>query len=61
MIEVPVRIDQVRDGIGAEIRQGFGDLGARRTDAAIDEHFAIWPGQNGDVAARALKNADIIS
>jgi hypothetical protein len=61
MIEVPVRIDQVRDGIGAEIRQSFGDLGARRTDAAIDEHFAIRPGQNGDVAAGALKNADIIS
>lgn len=32
MIEVPVRIDQVGDGIGAEIRQSFGDLGAR-TDA----------------------------
>src|ERR1700751_2883268 len=61
MIEVPVRIDQVRDGIGAEIRKSFADLGARRTDAAIDEYFAIRSGQNGDVAAGTIENADIIS
>ena len=40
--------------------QGFGELGTRRVDAAIDEHLAIRPGQNGDVAAGALKHADII-
>jgi hypothetical protein len=60
MIEMPMRVDQVRDGIGAEIRQSFGELGTRRTDATIDEHFAIRPGQNGDVPAGALKHADII-
>jgi hypothetical protein len=60
MIEMPMRVDQVRDGIGSVIRQSFGELGTRRTDAAIDKHFAIRPGQNGDVAAGALKHADII-
>lgn len=60
MIEMPMRVDQVRDGIGAEIGQSFGKLGTRRADAAIDEHFTIRPGQNGNVAAGALKNADII-
>jgi hypothetical protein len=35
-------------------------LGTRRTDAAIDEHFAIRPGQNGNIAAGTLKHADVI-
>jgi hypothetical protein len=39
-----MRVDQVRNGIGAEIRQSFGELGTRRADAAIDEHLAIRPG-----------------
>jgi hypothetical protein len=60
MIEMPMRVDQVRDGIGTEVRQSFGELGTRRANAAIDEHFAIRPGQNGDVAAGALKHADTI-
>src|ERR1700722_4740217 len=60
VIEVPMRIDQVRDGIGAEIRQSLSELRARRTYAAIDEHFAVRPGQNGDVAAGALEHADVV-
>jgi hypothetical protein len=60
VIEMPMRVDQVRNGIGAKIRQSFGELGTRRADAAIDEHLAIRPGQNGDVAAGTLKHADII-
>jgi hypothetical protein len=56
-----MRVYQVRDGIGAKIRESLGDLGTRRIDTAIDEHFAIGPGQNGDVSPRALKRGDVIS
>jgi hypothetical protein len=47
-----VRIDQVRDGIGAKTGKSFG---------GIDKHFAISAGQDGDVSAGALKYADIVS
>jgi hypothetical protein len=55
-----MRVDQVRDGIGAKIRESLGDLGTRRIDAAIDENFAVGSGENGDVSPRTLKRGDVI-
>src|SRR3984893_6277080 len=60
-IEVPVRVDEVRDRIGAESGERLGELGTRYADAGIDEDLAIHSRQHGDVAAGALEHADIVS
>ena len=60
VIEVPMRVDQMRDGIGAEIGEGFLHLRARHADAGVNQHLAIGPGQDGNVAAGAFQNADIV-
>ena len=41
MVEVPVRVDEMGDGIGAESGKSFSDLRARHADAGIDKHFAV--------------------
>jgi hypothetical protein len=61
VIEMPVRVDQVRDRVAADIGQGLGDLRARYTNAGIDKNFTVGAGQHGNVAAGALEYADIIS
>ena len=61
MIEMPVRVDKVRDRIGAKTGKSFGDLRTRYANTGIDKHFAIRAGQDGDVSAGALKYADIVS
>src|ERR1700731_2208574 len=61
MIEMPVRVDQVRDGIGAKIGKSSGDLRTRYTNTGIDKHFAVGAGQDGDVSAGALEYADVVS
>src|SRR6516225_3829230 len=59
VVEMPVRIDQVRDWITAKVVGGFQNSPARRGDTSIDEHLAVCAGQNSDVAARALKSANV--
>ena len=61
MIEVPVRVDEMGDGIGAESGKSFSDLRARHADAGIDKHLAVRARQHGDVAAGAFEHADIVS
>src|SRR6202166_4739857 len=61
MIEVPVRVDEMRDRIGAEISKRLGDLRTRYADAGIDKHFSVRARQDGDVSAGALEYADIVS
>jgi hypothetical protein len=61
MVEVPVRVDQVRDGIGAEIGESFGHLRARYADAGVDQHLAVGARQHGDVSTGAFEHADIVS
>ncbi|MEJ0016946.1 MAG: hypothetical protein WDN25_10320 [Acetobacteraceae bacterium] len=58
VVEVPVRVDQPRDRIGAEFRQRALDIAPRRGDAGIHQQLAIGARQHGDVAARALQHAD---
>src|SRR6266478_4402406 len=60
MTELPVGVDEMRDGLGAEFRQRLGNLRPRHTDAGIDQHFAIAAGEDGDVSSRALKYADVV-
>jgi molybdenum cofactor biosynthesis enzyme MoaA len=41
MVEVPVGVDQVRNGISAKTGKSLGNLRARYADTGIDEHLAI--------------------
>jgi hypothetical protein len=59
MIEVPVRVDEVRDGVGSETSERLLELRTRYTDSGIDQHFAVGPSQHSNVSARALKHADV--
>jgi hypothetical protein len=61
MVEMPVRVDQMRNGIGPKTGQRLGELRTRYTDAGVDKHLAIRARQNSNVSARAFKNADVIS
>ncbi|WP_430640250.1 hypothetical protein [Bradyrhizobium diazoefficiens] len=61
MVEMPVGVDEMGDGIGAETGQRIGELGARHADAGIDQELAVGPGQDGDVAAGAFEHADIVA
>src|SRR5262245_30159372 len=59
MVEVPVRVDQVRDRIVAEAAGRLENPQARRRDARIDEDLAIRAGQHGNVPAGPFENGDI--
>src|SRR6516162_4335121 len=55
VIEMPVRIDQVRDRIPAKAVGSFQDSPARRSDSCINENLAVTAGQDSDIAPRSLK------
>ena len=56
---MPVGVDQMSDRIAAEAVGGLQDSGTGCGDSGIDEHLAIGTGQDSDIAARALENADV--
>ncbi len=60
MIEMPVGVNKMCDGLGTEFCQRLGNLRPRHADAGIDQHFAIAAGEDGDVSSRALKYADVV-
>ena len=59
MIEVPVRVDQLLDGITIDARDRFRDVRTGRHDLRIDEQLSIGAGKNGDISTRTKKNTDI--
>src|ERR1700694_5319911 len=59
VIEVPVSVDEVLDRIGVEGIQSVRDPRPRDRETGVDKKFPAPTGQDGDVAAGALKNADI--
>src|SRR5260370_592172 len=61
MVEVPVRIDEMGDRIGAEGIKRLTHLRARHADPGIDEHLAIGSCEDGNVAAGAFEDPDIVS
>src|SRR5215831_3706646 len=61
MIEVPMGIDEVLDGIRAYVIECVADLLSRGCESRVDEELAIAAGKNCDVAACAEKSADISS
>jgi hypothetical protein len=56
MIEVPVRVDEMRHRFRPNGVERLGDLGSRHGDAAIDEQLALSPAQHSDVAARSFQH-----
>jgi hypothetical protein len=59
VIEMPVRIDQMPNRIGAESRQRFGDPWARDGNSGVDQNLSVASGEDGDVPARTLQHADV--
>lgn len=58
VIEMPMRVDEVFERIGADAGEGFLYRGLRRSEARVNEHLAITAGQNQDVASRAFEDTD---
>ena len=59
MVEVPVGIDKVLDGIAAKAVDSLQDARSGRGNAGVDEQLAVSACQNGDVTARTLDDRDI--
>src|SRR5260370_34847669 len=59
VIEMPGGVDQMSDRSAAEAVGGVQDSRTGWGDSGIDERLAIGTGQDSDIAARALENADV--
>src|ERR1700681_2085898 len=59
VIEVPVSVYQLFDGIRINARQRCGNMRPRRDDFSINEELSVGAGEDGDISARAQKNADV--
>jgi hypothetical protein len=60
VIEMPMRIDQMGDGVNAKIGKGPGHLGPRHGNARVDEDFAVRAGKDRNVPAGAFQHADVV-
>src|SRR5271168_3448278 len=61
MIEVPMRVDQMRHRLGAQAGQGPAELWLRNAYSSIDQHLSVRSCQHSNIAARALEDAYIAS
>src|SRR5882762_6516964 len=61
MVEVPMRVDEMGNGIGAETVKRLGELRSRYTDTGIDQHLPVGSSEDGNIAAGAFEHADIVS
>ena len=52
MIEVPVSVDQLLDGVRIDARQSGGNIRTRGDDFCIHEQLPVGAGKNSDVSAR---------
>jgi hypothetical protein len=59
VIEVPMRVDQVCDWLGVQIRQAFSELRARDANSSINKYLSVGTRQNSDIAAGTFKHAHI--
>ena len=59
MIEVPVSIYQLFDGVRINARQRCGNMRTRSDNFSINEELSVGAGKDGDISACAQKNADI--
>ena len=54
VIEVPVRVHEVGDGVGAKIGKSLRQLGPRHGNTPVDQDFAVRASEYCDVPARTL-------
>ena len=59
VVEVPVRVDKVRDRIGANARKSVGNLWACPGKTGVDEELAVATGEYSDVAPSTQQDAYI--
>ena len=59
VVEVPVRVHELLDRIGADSLKGGGDLRPRHGEARIHQELAVAPREHADVPAGAFKHVDV--
>ncbi len=59
VIEVPVRVDELLDGIRIDAGQSRSNVRPSRDDFGIDKKLSVRPRKNGDVSTGTKQNADI--
>src|SRR6266852_4871795 len=59
VIEVPVRIYQLLDGVRINARQCGRNVCTRADDFRVNEQLSVGAGKNGDISTGAEENADI--
>ena len=59
VIEVPVTVDQLLDGVRIDARQRFSNLDSCGDNFSINEQLSIGPGEHRDISTGAQKNGDV--
>ncbi len=59
VVEVPVGVDELFDGIGVDAGEGFFDVWTGGDDLGIDEQLSVRAGQDGDVSTSAQEDTDV--
>src|SRR5258705_5088595 len=59
VVEVPVGVNQLPDGIGVDACDGLFDVGTGGDDFGVDDQLSIGTGKNGDISPRAKENTDV--
>src|SRR5262249_29373008 len=57
VVEVPVRVDEVFDGVGANARRSVGNLRPGSCKTGVDEKLTVATGEDGDVAPGTHQDA----
>lgn len=59
VIKVPMRVDELLDGIRIDAGKGCRDVGPRGDDLRIDHKLSVRTCKNGDVSPGTLQDADV--
>ena len=59
VIKVPMSVYQLLDGVHIDARQGRRYVRTRGDDLRIHQQLSVRAGENGNISARPVKNADI--
>jgi hypothetical protein len=59
MLEVPVSVDQLLDGVGVDAGQGPGNVWMCGDDFRADEQLSVGAGKHRDVSTSTQENADV--
>jgi len=59
VVEVPVSVDQLFDGIRVDALEGFRDMRTCGNDCRINQQLSVRASENGDIPTSTQKNADV--